>query len=292
MGWDGTAWSLNLPAAFPSDWLFTGVGTLADGTAWAVGFQATTAGARGTLIEHAAGGTWAPVASRNVAGSGDNSLVAVAGTAASGLWAVGCWLGPAGLRPLVLRYDTAKPSPSWVLAGGVPAPGQVDAVLTGVDARAGGDVWAVGYGTDGGADRPLALHWDGRGWASSAVPGAGPLRQVKAVGAGDVWAAGACYSASLQAYRTLVVHFDGTAWATVVSAGSHAASGEVIGLAASPAGAGADAGGPGRARRAHRTGGLPGRAGLAARPGAGAAAAAAARSRRPARRRRRSHPSR
>ena len=47
--WDGTAWSLNSPAAFPSDSLFTGVDTLADGTAWAVGFQTTKAGVR----EHA-----------------------------------------------------------------------------------------------------------------------------------------------------------------------------------------------------------------------------------------------
>jgi hypothetical protein len=51
-----------------------------------------------------------------------------------------------------------------------------------------------------------------------------------------VWAAGAYYNASLQGYRTLVVHFNGTKWATVVSADSHAASDEVIGLAASPTG--------------------------------------------------------
>ena len=44
MRWDGTAWSLNSPAAFPSDSLFTDVDTLADGTAWAVGFQTTKAG--------------------------------------------------------------------------------------------------------------------------------------------------------------------------------------------------------------------------------------------------------
>ena len=44
MRWDGTAWSLNLPAAFPSDSLFTNVDTLADGTAWAVGFQTTEPG--------------------------------------------------------------------------------------------------------------------------------------------------------------------------------------------------------------------------------------------------------
>jgi len=236
MSWNGTKWSLNLPATFPNDSVFTDVATLADGTAWAVGFQTTKAGARSTLIEHASGGTWTPVASPNVAGSSDNSLVAVAGTAATGLWAVGYWLSPTGVQPLVLRYDTTKPSPSWVLVGGVPAPGQVDTVLAGVDVRTASDVWAVGYCNDGGADRPVALHWNGSTWTSSPVPGAGLLREVKAVGASNVWAAGAYYSTSLQAYRTLVVHFNGTKWATVVSADSHAANDEVIGLAANPAG--------------------------------------------------------
>ena len=236
MHWDGTAWSLNSPAAFPSDSLFTDVDTLADGTAWAVGFQTTKAGTRSTLIEHASGGTWAQVASPNVAASTDNSLMAVSGTQATGLWAVGYWLSPTGVRPLVLRYDTTLPSPSWVLVSGVPALGQVDTVLTGVDVRTASDVWAVGYCNDGGADRPLALHWDGSTWTSSPVPGAGLLREVQAVASGDVWAAGAYYNTSLQGYRTLVVHFNGTKWATVVSADSHAASDEVIGLAASPKG--------------------------------------------------------
>ena len=233
--WDGTAWSLNSPAAFPSDSVFTDVDTLADGTAWAVGFQTTKAGARSTLIEHASGGTWTPVASPNVAGS-DSSLVAVAGTAATGLWAVGYWLSPMGLQPLVLRYDTTKPSPSWVLVGGVPAPGQVDTVLAGVDVLSASDVWAVGYCNDGGADRPVALHWDGSSWSSSTVPGAGLLRQVRAVASGNVWAAGSYYNASLQQYQTLVVQFDGTAWTTVVSADSKTADYEVIGLALDPAG--------------------------------------------------------
>jgi hypothetical protein len=234
--WDGTAWALDCPAAFASDAVFTGVDMLADGTAWAVGFQTSAAGVRSTLIEHASGGAWAVVASPNVAASTDNSLMAVSGTAATGLWAVGYWLGPAGLQPLVLRYDTAKPSPSWVLAAGVPAPGRVDTVLTGVEVRTASDVWAVGYCNDGGADRPVALHWNGTAWASFPVPGAGLLRAVRAAGTASVWAAGAYYHPASRRYQTLVVQFNGTAWATVVSADSHAASDEVIGLAANPAG--------------------------------------------------------
>src|SRR5579859_236106 len=233
--WNGTKWALNSPATFPSDSLFTGVDTLADGTAWAVGFQTTANGDRRTLIEHASGGTWTQVTSPNVQTSTDNSLMAVSGTQATGLWAVGYWLSPTGLKPLVLRYDTTKPSPSWVMVSGVPAPGQVDTVLAGVAVRTVNDVWAVGYCNDGGADRPVALHWDGSTWASSPVPGAGLLRKVKAVSSGNVWAAGGYYNVSQQAYQTLVVNFNGTKWTTVVSANGHSDT-EIIGLATDPAG--------------------------------------------------------
>ena len=236
MSWDGTKWSLNSPAAFPSDSVFVDVDTLADGTAWAVGFQTATDGTRTTLIEQASGVTWTQVASPNVAGSSDSSLMAVSGTQATGLWAVGYSLSPTGLQSLVLRYDTTQPSPAWALVTSVPSPGQVDTVLTGVDVRTASDVWAVGYCNDGSADRPLALHWDGSAWTNlTVVPGAGLLRDVRAISPTNVWAAGAYYLASAQHYRTLVVHFNGTKWTTVVSANGHSDN-EIIGFATDPAG--------------------------------------------------------
>jgi FG-GAP-like repeat len=215
--------------------VFVDVDTLADGTAWAVGFQTATDGTRSTLIEFASGGTWTQVASPNVAASTDNSLMAVSGTQATGLWAVGYWLSPTGLQSLVLRYDTTQPSPTWVLVTGVPSPGQVDTVLTAVDVRTASDVWAVGYCNDGSVDRPLVLHWDGSAWTSPTLPGAGLLRKVVALTPTNVWAAGAYYNASAQHYRTLVVHFNGTKWTTVVSANGHSDN-EIIGLATDPAG--------------------------------------------------------
>jgi len=234
--WDGTQWSLASPAALTGNSVLTGVDTLADGSAWAVGFQVAADGTRSTLIEQESGGTWTQVAGPNVAGSTDNSLMAISGTQATGLWAVGYWLSPTGLKPLILRYDTTKPSPSWVMVSGVPAPGAIDTVLTAVDVQSASDVWAVGYGNDGSADRPLALHWDGSTWTSSSVPGAGLLREVREVGPGNVWAAGAYYNPSLLRYQTLVVHFDGTGWTTAVSADSAAASDEIIGMETNPAG--------------------------------------------------------
>ena len=240
MQWDGTQWSLASPAAFTSNALFTGVDTLADGSAWAVGFQTAADGTRRTLVEHASAGAWAPVASPDDGTpTTDNSLTAVAGTQATGLWAVGWRESPSGLKPLVLRYDTAVPSPTWVSvtgAGGVPSPGMIDTVLTGVDVRTASDVWAVGYYLDGSVDRPLALHWDGSTWSNSPIPGAGLLRKVRAVAPGNVWAAGSYYNATAQHYQSLLVHFDGTAWTTVVSADAPNADDEVIGLAADPGG--------------------------------------------------------
>jgi hypothetical protein len=239
--WDGAQWSLASPAALTGDSVLTGVDTLADGSAWAAGFQTAASGTRSTLIEHASGGTWTRVASPNDGGTSatDNSLMAVGGTQATGFWAVGYWLSPAGLKPLVLRYDTTRPSPTWVSvsgAGGVPSPGQVDTVLTGVDVLSASDVWAVGYYSDGSVDRPLALHWNGSTWSNSPIPGAGLLRQVKEVGPGNVWAVGAYYNPDLLRYQTLVVHFDGTAWTTAVSADTATASDEIIGLDIDPAG--------------------------------------------------------
>jgi FG-GAP-like repeat len=242
LGWDGTKWSTSPAGTFPSDALFTGVDTLADGSAWAAGFQRTATGTRQTLIEQESGGTWTPVASPDDGtATTDNSLMAIAGTQATGLWAVGWRESPTGLQPLILRYDTTQPSPTWdsvTGAGGVPAPGTIDTVLTGVDVLSASDVWAVGYYFDGGVNQPLALHWDGSTWSNSPVPGAGMLRKVRALAPDNVWAAGTFYNAnaSVPSYQSLVEHFDGTAWTPVASANAPAADTEIIGLAADPGG--------------------------------------------------------
>ena len=238
--WDGTQWSQVQTPALTGNALFTGVDTQPDGSAWAAGFQTSATGIRQTLIEQESGGTWAPVASPNDGtATTDNSLTAISGTQDTGLWAVGWRESPAGLQPLILRYDTTQPSPTWVSvtgAGGVPVPGTIDTVLTGVDVVSASDVWAVGYYFDGTVDQPLALHWDGSTWTDTPIPGAGALRKVAEVSPDDVWAAGTVYDGGLQRYMSLVEHFDGTSWTPVVSANAQAADTEIIGLAIDPAG--------------------------------------------------------
>ena len=230
--WDGTQWSQASPAQLDGHAYFTGVDAVTKTSAWAVGFRTAADGTRRTLIEQASGGAWSQAVSPNDGTSTtDNVLMALGGTSATGLWAVGYRESPAGVKPLVLRYDTTSPSPSWVSvsgAGGVPSPGTVETVLTGVAVRTASDVWAVGYYDSGGGKRPLALHWNGSNWSTSPVPGVGLLRQVSAVAPGNVWAAGTYQSAGT---RTLIVRFDGTTWATVKSADSAGKSDELIGLA-------------------------------------------------------------
>ena len=235
--WNGTKWSLAMPTDFTGDALLTSVDTLADGSAWAAGFQTTAGGTRRTLIEHAVAGKWTQAASPN---DGDattgNTLMSVGGTAATGLWAVGYRGSPTGLKSLVLRYDTSRPSPSWVPVSGVPSPGKIETVLTGVSVRTASDAWAVGYYDDGSVKRPLALHWNGTSWHASKIPGAGLLRKVRVISHSNVWADGTYYVPGERITKTLLVHFDGTAWQTVQSADSPSPNNQLIGIASDSSG--------------------------------------------------------
>jgi hypothetical protein len=80
------------------------------------------------------------------------------------------------------------------------------------------DAWAVGLSrSPGGPARTLVLHWNGRRWAITASPDAGPgdnsLVSVAAASARDVWAAG--YRDASGVYRSLVEHWDGDRWTVV-----------------------------------------------------------------------------
>jgi hypothetical protein len=69
--------------------------------------------------------------------------------------------------------------------------------LTGIDAVASNDVWAVGFtktGYPGSIEQTVAMHWDGTQWTRVSTPNLGAgrdfLKGVAATGQGDVWAAG------------------------------------------------------------------------------------------------------
>jgi hypothetical protein len=143
-----------------------------------------------------------------------DELLGVSATSSGDVWAVGVALPPGRpARTLVERWQgrawRAVPSPDRPSGG---------SFLNAVVALSASDAWAVGLSrAPGGAARTLVLHWDGRRWAITASPNAGPgdnsLVSVAAASARDVWAVG--YRDAKGVYRALVEHWDGSRWTVV-----------------------------------------------------------------------------
>jgi hypothetical protein len=96
----------------------------------------------------------------------------------------------------------------WVAIAGAATSDPV--VVTGMDASARDDVWAVGYSEPAaGPPQPVAEHWDGSRWSLVPMPapdGGGQVRAVAVRGRRDAWAVG--WSGSSQ----LIERWDGRAW--------------------------------------------------------------------------------
>jgi hypothetical protein len=141
-------------------------------------------------------------------------LFGVSAASAGDVWAVGVALRPGGpARTLVERWQGEE----WRK---VPSPGRRPggSFLNAVVALPASDAWAVGMSrSPGGPARTLILHWDGRRWAITRSPNAGPgdnaLESVAAISARDAWAVG--YRDAGGAYRSLVEHWDGDRWTVV-----------------------------------------------------------------------------
>jgi hypothetical protein len=140
-----------------------------------------------------------------------DELFGVSAASSGDVWAVGVALPPGGsARTLVERWQgrawRTVPSPNRPSAG---------SFLNAVVALSASDAWAVGLSrSPSGPARTLVLHWDGRRWAITASPNAGPgdnsLVSVAAASARDVWAVG--YRDAKGVYRSLVEHWDGDRW--------------------------------------------------------------------------------
>jgi hypothetical protein len=145
---------------------------------------------------------------------GSHELFGVSGASPRDVWAVGVALPPRGpARTLVERWQGRAwrpvPSPDRPTGG---------SFLNAVVALSASDAWAVGLSrSPGGPARTLITHWDGRRWAITASPNAGPgdnsLVSVAAASARDAWAVG--YSDAGGAYRSLVEHWNGNRWTVV-----------------------------------------------------------------------------
>ena len=138
---------------------------------------------------------------------------------------------PTGPTPTWTPAPTSTPTPTptssptcvtnvldWRVVS-APSPGQ-SATLSGVDAVAANDVWAVGYSTVNPHDVTLIEHWNGQEWSVIPSPNSGAgtnqLAGVAAVAADDVWAVGR-YDRGTALWGTLIEHWDGSAWSIVPS---------------------------------------------------------------------------
>jgi hypothetical protein len=167
-----------------SDWMPTPlpVTTTVHGVFTTTGGDVFGVGEHGVILHAPAGGgdlvdeTFDPL----------HGLVGVWGTSTTDLWAVGA-------GGVVLHRTAA----GWAVEPGVPATQRLSAIW-----GVGGELWAVGRGSDGAG---TILHRAASGaWSAEPAPaGAGELSALWGSGAGDVWAVGAGFT---------ILHYDGSAW--------------------------------------------------------------------------------
>jgi hypothetical protein len=228
--WDGSGWAQTASPS-PGQADLNGISAGPGGAAWAVG-QSCASACDATsptlrpLILRWNGSTW----SQTPSPGRDAELFGVSAGADGTAWAVGqsctsgCGTSSQVAPPMILRWNGA--SWSQVPLTGAPK----DALLLSVSAGPGGAAWAAGYsctsgcGTTSAANVPLVLHWNGRAWVRTPVPGsyhAADISGVAAAPGGTAWAVGefcasACGTTSQQV-RTLVLHWNGTAWSLASS---------------------------------------------------------------------------
>lgn len=212
--WDGSTWTRRPAVAtargYETLWALL---ALSESDVWAVGHRWDDSGVARTLAEHWDGKRWRVVPTPNV-GPGSNFLVAVHGTAADDVWAVGLYVDEAqATRPLALHWNgrswssTATPPVAAALG-----PGFRDVVATGP-----GDVWAVGVEAPpaavagGRLGRGFVARWDGRRW--TVVRRLRSVELNEAAGApDDLWVAGRRTDTVSDTTVAHAERWDGASW--------------------------------------------------------------------------------
>lgn len=191
--WDGVAWSLLPLSPDLGEGALEGVAAFATDDVWVVGYVGDPAeSAERVTALRWDGAIWEIAPVKPAVGGGRSALLAIAGSAADDVWAVGYRRNEA----LILHYDGRAWSRSAVEARGT---------LAGVVALAPDDAWAVGS---------LILHWDGEAWSEvGTVRDGGTLSGIAAVSPTDVWAVGTRLSGDEGVPRPLVQRWDGERWA-------------------------------------------------------------------------------
>jgi hypothetical protein len=206
--WDGRRWSIAAAPRVNGELL--GINALGPDDIWAVGVddEPRPGGRTPALVLHWDGTSW-----KNQATPYDGSFMefdAVSALSDSDVWAVGTADGGA----VIEHWNGFR----WRLReAGLQGPRLGGSFLSGVDAFAADDVWAVGGRHTAGT---LALHWDGTSWSTAYPPGgtapATGFDAISATGPDDVWAVGGKGTPG-GGQSTLIDHWDGTRWSRVPS---------------------------------------------------------------------------
>lgn len=240
---DGKAWIAMLgpnPGVYSNHLI--AVSAVSRNDAWAVGFQRIKLANMAPLVIHWDGKEWTPVPLATAPGSVVTAFNGVSGLqvadtgaeagAEAGAWITGGWRNIGGGTWQAQHLDAggvvSDLSP-YLLGGDV-----TDVYLSGVEARAPNDVWAVGAITidkakqysppDIPPHQTLALHWNGREWGRVASPSVGGEdSELSAIGGvhsanagGDLWAVGS--SGTATGRKTLITKY--SACAGSVAAGA------------------------------------------------------------------------
>lgn len=189
--WNGTSFTpANLPPLANTSFLWS-LHALQTDAIWAVGGRTQELGSTCYGLYYD-GSSWEEIAVPPV-GALRNRFVAVHGTAADNVWAVGSWGNALGdFRFLAMRWNGS----AWI---DVPLPsGQLAQMgeLHDVAVIADDDVWVMGGYIAGGL---VIMHWDGNAW--TVVPNDGGGGAFAALAPNDIYAVGERIS-----------HWNGSAW--------------------------------------------------------------------------------
>ena len=204
--WDGAAWTVAQAPGPPGGSELSAVTAVSPTNLWAVGSYVKTTGSQQAwfpLAEHYSAGAWSPVVLPTPNKEAQSGLVAVSGSSATDVWAVGS-IG----RTLIEHYD----GKAWKL---VPSLRTAGSELAGVAAVSPRDAWAVGsIGSNSGKSRSLIEHWNGSAWQRVASPDPkGPSDELSAISAWsarNIWAVGDYRFRGHT--RTLTLHWNGIRW--------------------------------------------------------------------------------
>ena len=219
--------------------VMTGVDAISGNDAWAVGYQATSAGKDPAgLVKHWAGRSWQsaklPSKIAKAWASAANDTI-VGARSATDMWAVTALPGLKGSEYLRLSGRT------WTV-GGLPGGSETSPSLLVVTSVVVGKsvTWVFGGKVNLLATKPsftpYAAYYNGRRWTTVKVPATGEITAASAVSANNIWAvtgvssAGFLLSGGTASVTSAVLHWNGKSWGKVAGQPALPAGGDLTSI--------------------------------------------------------------